>query len=62
MENDFQAVVAAIFYQYSIIEKIKLYRPPGGRWDNKVIDDAAAPYAARARSTLRHKKPKEIKQ
>jgi len=61
MLNDCQAVVAAIFYQYSIIEKIKLYRPAGGRFAHKVIDDAAAP-CARARSTLRHKNPKEIKQ
>jgi len=49
MENDFQAVVAAIFYQYSIIEKIKLYRPPDDRCAHKVIDVAAAPYATRAR-------------
>jgi hypothetical protein len=62
MQSDCQAVVAAIFYQYSIIEKIKLYRPPGGRFAHKVIDVAAAPYAARACSTLRHKKPKEVKQ
>jgi len=62
MLNDCQAVVSAILYQYSTIEKIKLYRPPGGRFAHKVIDVAAAPYATRACSTLLHKKPKEIKQ
>jgi len=62
MQSDCQAVVTAIFYQYSTIEKIKLYRPTDGHCDHKVIDDAAAPYAARACSTPRHKKPKEVKQ